>query len=74
MLATVHGQILLELGEPRRLDIPALVQVIANNIKNSFTLAEGMREDAPFTIQYHGGRSTELYNANVGQDYFVSLF
>ncbi|MCB8965721.1 MAG: response regulator [Ardenticatenaceae bacterium] len=74
VLATTQGQLLLELGEQRRLEIPKLIVTIAQNIRNSFALAEQLGETSHFTLQYHAGQSVELYNANIGQDFFISLF
>lgn len=73
VLSTVHGQVLLELGDNSRLDIPHIITKISENVVNSLALAELLEEDNPFTIQYHTGQATELYNANVGRDYFVTL-
>lgn len=73
VLSTIHGQVLLELGENSRLDVPRIVAKIAENVANSLVLAELLGEINPFTIQYHTGKATELYNANVGRDYFVTL-
>lgn len=74
VLATTQGQVLLELGEERRLEIPKLVMTIAHNMRNSFALAEQMGETSHFTLQYHTGQTVELYNASVGRDFFISLF
>lgn len=74
VLATVHGQVLLELGEQRRLEIAELIKIIAQNMQNSFTLATQLGETDPFTLQYHTGQTIELYNANIGHEFFISLF
>ncbi len=73
VLSTTSGQILLELGDNSRLDLPRIVNKVAENVKNSLALADLLGEETPFTIQYHTGNATELYNANVGRDYFVTL-
>ncbi|MCA9932956.1 MAG: response regulator [Ardenticatenaceae bacterium] len=73
VLASVQGQVMLELGKNVRLNVPQLIAKIAENVANSFILAEQLGEEHPFTIQYHTGKSIELYNANVGREYFVTL-
>lgn len=73
VLSATTGQILLELGDNSRLDLPGIVSKVAENVKNSLVLSELLGEETPFTIQYHTGNATELYNANVGRDYFVTL-
>ncbi len=73
VLSTIQGQVLLELGDNSRLDVARIVAKIAENVANSLVLAGLLGEINPFTIQYHTGEATELYNANVGRDYFVTL-
>lgn len=73
LLATSEGQVILEMGEHRRLDIAKLAQTVAQNMKTSLALAEQLGEDIPFTIQYHTGKTVELYNASIGRDYFVTM-
>ncbi len=73
VLSTIQGKVLLELGDNSRLNVARIVAKIAENVANSLVLAELLGEVNPFTIQYHTGEATELYNANVGQDYFVTL-
>lgn len=73
LLSTVQGQVLLELGDNSRLDVPRIIATVAENVANSLMLAELLGEVTPFTIQYHTGKATELYNANVGRNYFVTL-
>ncbi len=73
LFSTTGGQILLALGDNSRLDLPRIVSKVAENVKNSLVLSDLLGEETPFTIQYHTGNATELYNANVGRDYFVTL-
>ncbi|MCA9973825.1 MAG: hypothetical protein KC425_26605, partial [Anaerolineales bacterium] len=74
VLATVGGQMLLELGQQRGRDVTRLIQMMAQNVRNSFGLGEHLGESVPFTFQYHTGQTLELYTANVGESYFVTLF
>jgi hypothetical protein len=74
MLATVTGEIVLEVGSGHQLDSPKLAIIIAQNLGNSFLLAKELNSENPFTIQYHTGDTVELYSANIGRDYFVALF
>jgi hypothetical protein len=43
-------------------------------MRTSFLLAEQLDSKEPFTIQYQSGDTFDLYFANVGRDYIVSIF
>ena len=74
MLTTVSGQILFEVGSGRQLDLPTLATLIARNLSDSFLLARQLGSENPFTLQYHASEKTELYCANVGHGYFLTIF
>jgi CheY-like chemotaxis protein len=71
---TVAGEILLKIGSHHQLDLTQLAKVMARNLSDSFLLAEQLENENPFTIQYHTGKSVELYSANVGRHHFVTHF
>ncbi len=73
-LATVSGQILLQIGSGRELNLPKLTSIMARNLDNSFILGQELGGNKPTTIQYHSGTKVDLYIANVGRDYFLSIF
>lgn len=72
--ATAAGEILLKIGSHHQLDLTQLAKVMARNLSDSFLLAEQLENENPFTIQYHTGKSVELYSANVGRRHFLTLF
>ncbi|MCP5095637.1 MAG: response regulator [Chloroflexi bacterium] len=73
-LTTVAGDVVFTGGRTHRLDIPSLAEIVARNIRDSYLLAETMGSKSPFTLQYHAGESIELYCANVGRQYFLTMF
>ncbi len=78
ILATVEGNVLFTAGSGnlsgQQLDLPALAAIIARNIKDSYLLANTLGSMEPFTLQYHAGERIELYCANIGNDYFLTMF
>jgi DNA-binding response OmpR family regulator len=74
MLSTSAGEILDDGGGGQALDLPGLAVGIAESMETSFHLARQLDSPEPFTIQYQSGRSYDLYYANVGRDYIVSIF
>lgn len=75
VLASVGGQVLFEAGSRRQqLNIVELASVVARNMGNSFLLTNQLGGQEPFTIQYYTGDSIELYCANIGRAYFVTIF
>jgi DNA-binding response OmpR family regulator len=74
MLSRSGGQILYDGGAGQALDLPVLAVGIAESMQTSFLLAHHLESPEPFTIQYQVGKKYDLYFANVGQDYIVSLF
>jgi DNA-binding response OmpR family regulator len=74
-LARMDGTILHEIGNQRvPIDLDNLVSVVAQNIENGFGLAQALGGEAPFTIQYHAGDAYELYNANIGRHFFITMY
>ena len=74
MLSDLTGQILVDGGGSQTLNLPTLASSVADSMRTSFQLAEQMDSPEPFTIQYQSGNSFDLYFANVGRDYVVSIF
>lgn len=74
LLATVSGDILYTAGKSRQLDLANLSRIIARTVQDGFLLAERLDSANPFTLQYHAGEKVELYCANIGHDYFLTIF
>lgn len=74
MLSTLEGKLIFQISSDRPANLTDLSEVLAQNIKNSFALAGYLVTDAPNTIQYHAGDKVELYCANIGQRYFLTIF
>ncbi|MCA9898886.1 MAG: response regulator [Ardenticatenaceae bacterium] len=73
-LASAMGEILFSAGDNSQLDLPKLVGIVADNLSNSFLLADELGAAEPFTLQYHMGGEFEFYCANVNRHYFLTLF
>lgn len=73
-LSSTMGDILFSAGDGRQFDLPKLMSIVANNLNNSFLLADELGATEPFTLQYHVGDNFEFYCANVGRGHFLSLF
>jgi len=74
MLSDLNGQIVVDGGGIQDLDLPALASGIAESMQTSFQLAQQLESPEPFTIQYQSGSDFDLYFANVGREYIVSIF
>jgi hypothetical protein len=73
-LATTVGEILFSAGDGRQFDLKKLMGIVADNLSNSFLLADELGATEPFTLQYHMGDDFEFYCANVGRGHFLTLF
>jgi CheY-like chemotaxis protein len=74
-LANLKGEILYRASSNNSaIDLDELVAVVTRNIKNNFNLAQTLGGKVPFTIQYHAGTAYELYNANIGRRYFITMY
>ena len=73
LLSTKQGQMLIETGAVRDVDTEQLAAIISSNLINSKQLTEQLGGDAVTTIQYHAGEHLEMYTANIGTDYFMSI-
>ena len=73
-LATTVGEILFSAGDGRQFDLKKLMGIVADNLSNSFLLADELGAAEPFTLQYHMGDDFEFYCANVGRAHFLTLF
>lgn len=74
VLSAIHGQVLHMVGGGPRIDQDKLATIIARNVSDSFLLAREIGSKEPFTLQYHAGSRLELYCANIGEQYFLTLF
>lgn len=74
MLSSLSGQMIFQASGDQTLDLPALSSEIANTIQNSFSLANYLDSEVPNTIQYHSGDKVEIYCANIGRSYFLTIF
>lgn len=74
VLSAIHGQVLHSVGGGPRIDQDKLATIIARNVSDSFLLAREIGSKEPFTLQYHAGSRLELYCANIGEQYFLTLF
>jgi DNA-binding response OmpR family regulator len=74
VLSSIQGQVLHSVGGGPKIDQDKLARIIANNISDSFLLAREIGSKEPFTLQYHAGSRLELYCANIGEQYFLTLF
>lgn len=73
LLATKQGQMLIETGAIRDVNTTHLASIISGNLINSKQLTQQLGGDSVTTIQYHGGEHLEMYTANIGTDYFMSI-
>ena len=73
-LASTVGEILFSAGDGRQFDLQKLMGIVADNLSNSFLLADELGATEPFTLQYHVGDDFEFYCANVGRGHFLTLF
>jgi hypothetical protein len=73
-LSNAAGRILYDGGVGKELDLPALVSTITQSMQASFLLADQLESPEPFTIQYQAGQKYDLYLANLGLEYFLSIF
>jgi CheY-like chemotaxis protein len=74
ILATVTGDIALQVGNGRIPNPAGIIKILAQTISDSFELARELKSQEPFTLQFHAGSQTELYAATVGHDYFLAMF
>ncbi len=74
MLSDLAGQILDDGGGGEELNLTLLASGIAESMQKSFLLAQQLDSQEPFTIQYQSGETFDLYFANIGRDYIVSIF
>jgi DNA-binding response OmpR family regulator len=75
ILARLNGEILYQAGRNTTpIDLDKLVAIVSRNVENSFNLAQPLGGEVPFTIQYHAGTNYELYNANIGRHFFITMY
>jgi CheY-like chemotaxis protein len=74
LLTTRSGQILHNIGDNQGLDMNRLAGILTRTIADSFLLADELKAKKPFTLQYHTGGHTELYCANIGNSYYLTIF
>ncbi|MFQ5420280.1 MAG: roadblock/LC7 domain-containing protein, partial [Anaerolineae bacterium] len=74
ILVAGNGQILHRVGGQSGLNLERLSVLAAKIMVDGLGMADELGSDNPVTIQYHGGDAIELYLANVGRDYFLTLW
>ncbi len=74
MLSTFSGELIFQVASSQHTNLLALSQALSQTIQSSFALAEHLNTDTPNTIQYHAGERVELYCANIGHHYFLTIF
>ncbi len=74
LLSSIQGKVLHSVGGGPKIDQEKLAAIIARNVSDSFLLAREIGSKEPFTLQYHAGSRLELYCANIGEQYFLTLF
>jgi CheY-like chemotaxis protein len=74
MLADQAGEILLDTGHQGQLAMPAIAEVMATNLRDSFALSRLLGSEQPVNIQYQAGQAIDLYYANIGRHYLLALF
>ena len=74
ILTTRGGQILHNIGDNQGLNMERLAAILTRTIADSFLLADELKAKKPFTLQYHTGGHTELYCANIGNSYYLTIF
>ncbi len=73
LLATKQGKMLLQTGSIRNVNTQQMASIISSNLTNSKQLTQQLGGDAVTTIQYHAGDRLEMYTANIGPNYFMSI-
>ncbi len=73
LLVTRYGQMLLQTGAIRDVNTQQMAAIISSNLTNSKQLTQQLGGDVITTIQYHAGDRLEMYTANIGHDYFLSI-
>lgn len=74
ILTTRGGHILHNIGDNQGLNMERLAAILTRTIADSFLLADELKAKKPFTLQYHTGGHTELYCANIGNSYYLTIF
>ena len=74
VLAGMDGEISYDSGGSEPALIEALMKTVARAVAGSFQVGSMLGSDRPFTIQYQAGIRHEIYSANVGKDYVLTLF
>lgn len=73
VLATVDGEILHVTGGQLHRDIARLVAAASTGVSRALDLSGHLSEAEPKAVQFVEGKTTDLYWANVGRDYFVAI-
>lgn len=73
LLADEEGAVLFRAGTGGNDAVERLARLLARSVADSFELAAELQSAEPFTIQYQAGERADLYTANIGRHYFLSL-
>lgn len=74
VLTRMDGELVHDTGGSLSQEMPGLAATIAGIMAGSYQLAGQLGSDEPFTMQYQAGQSVDIYSANVGADYLISIF
>lgn len=74
VLTRMDGEIVHDTGGSLSQEMPRLAATIAGIMSSGYELARQLGSDEPFTMQYQAGQSVDVYSANVGADYLLSIF
>jgi DNA-binding response OmpR family regulator len=73
LLVDSAGTVLFRAGSRDGQPVERLAHLLARSLAHSFELADELKSDEPFTIQYLTGEKVDLYVANIGRRFFLTL-
>ncbi|HIP87302.1 MAG TPA: response regulator [Anaerolineales bacterium] len=72
-LADMQGQRLVEAGNTERLNVTALLALLAGGIAASTELAHQLGDEQAFNLNFHEGHHYDIYSATVAQGLFLII-
>ncbi len=72
-LADMLGQRLAEVGVTTRLDVAALLSLLAGGFATTNTLARHFGSGQSVNLNFHEGTRYEIYSANIGDNLFLTM-
>ncbi|HEY4690119.1 MAG TPA: response regulator [Anaerolineae bacterium] len=73
LLANRRGQLIAEVGLTEGLTPPTLAELIGGSFTSLFDVARYLHEGHAFNLTYHEGVRYDIYAANVGDHFFLTL-